>query len=61
MSRPAYLVSAIARQRLDEIYSYTRERGVVNKPRSTSVTCSPILGRSPHAMSCGARPRRIRR
>lgn len=26
MSLPAYLVSAIARQRLDEIFSYTRER-----------------------------------
>jgi len=26
MSQPSYLVSAIARQRLDEIYSYTRDR-----------------------------------
>lgn len=26
MSQPSYLVSAMARHRLDEIYSYTRER-----------------------------------
>ena len=41
MSRPAYLVSAIARQRLDEIYSYTRQRWGDEQAEATA-TQAPV-------------------